>query len=594
MGIIKQPIRSRYGLSFKQREESGLRITTKQGGLNKFLVGVIPIFAVAFMTAFAVASVFAPTQISDATSSTTTITADLNNSGYYIKIWSDPSVDLELMAGPNSPMSVAETTVKTFTNSPSGYKLYLGMTSSNTSLVLENESNAIPSLGVLPTAATPLGVNTWGYAVNGTSTGVPSSWSGTRTTGNTIAANSETYAGVPAYGSEGDGLLQSTNQANGAGGTDEQDYAQATPVGVYYAVRADANMPSGKYSNTVAYTALAEASSTGDFGIVKTTPASYNRPKRYEEMGGTTNQRLTIDTTVFTSMNDLGTATVTLKGGPISTDNTASGEQMTYTCANPTVETVSNLVRVSCDLPLAYAGKYIATLTLNKFGLSTTFDYYYYVDWGTISAMQEMGYGPGSLDTNATTKVSVCETATNPVGDQPFYLPNNVTRTDGRNSSATAEVWTPSTTKVANSVPEIYLKDLRDYTFSTKAGSQTGGGEIQAGYYRIRKLADGECWMTENMDHPHQTGHYYFAWDTDMNTMAKWAPTSDFIDGTNPGDSVIGYKDTNYNNDHTYYGNGCNNTWGTDGNGGSDVVCTASGDTHSAGGRYVQTADGET
>ena len=54
--------------------------------------------------------------------------------------------------------------------------------------------------------------------------------------------------------------------------------------------------------------------------------------------------------------------------------------------------------------------------------------------------------------------------------------------------------------------------------------------------------------------------------------------------------TVSPYKDNSMVNDHTYYGRGCPNGWGTDGKGGSQTPCADS----DAGGRYVTTADGET
>ena len=50
------------------------------------------------------------------------------------------------------------------------------------------------------------------------------------------------------------------------------------------------------------------------------------------------------------------------------------------------------------------------------------------------------------------------------------------------------------------------------------------------------------------------------------------------------------YIDGNATHDHTYYGRGCKNGWGTDGDGGSITPCPDS----DAGGRYVKTADNET
>ena len=79
--------------------------------------------------------------------------------------------------------------------------------------------------------------------------------------------------------------------------------------------------------------------------------------------------------------------------------------------------------------------------------------------------------------------------------------------------------------------------------------------------------------------------HYYYSWDTDINSKTKWAPTSNFIDGTDAsvyttGDdtkSLVQYKDTNISHDHTYYGMGCPNNWGTSGELGSDIPCVATG-----------------
>ncbi len=54
--------------------------------------------------------------------------------------------------------------------------------------------------------------------------------------------------------------------------------------------------------------------------------------------------------------------------------------------------------------------------------------------------------------------------------------------------------------------------------------------------------------------------------------------------------TVAPYKDGTVTNDHSYYGRGCKNGWGTSGEGGSQTPCADS----DAGGRYVTTADGET
>jgi len=54
--------------------------------------------------------------------------------------------------------------------------------------------------------------------------------------------------------------------------------------------------------------------------------------------------------------------------------------------------------------------------------------------------------------------------------------------------------------------------------------------------------------------------------------------------------TIAPYQDGTATNDHSYYGLGCNNGWGTSGEDGSQTPCPDS----NAGGRYVTTADGET
>ena len=48
---------------------------------------------------------------------------------------------------------------------------------------------------------------------------------------------------------------------------------------------------------------------------------------------------------------------------------------------------------------------------------------------------------------------------------------------------------------------------------------------------------------------------------------------SAYVSG-NPTKSLVQYANNNINNDYSYYGMGCPNTWGTDGDGGSDIPCT--------------------
>ena len=175
-------------------------------------------------------------------------------------MWTDYNVNLDLATTATAPMTVQETIINTFTNAPKGYKLYLQMQDNNTSLTMRDTTSTIPSINTTPTNATALTPNTWGYAINGKDyTGVPAPWTNTtHSTGTSMPANQELFAGVPAANSDTGHLIQETTTANGPGGTDEQDLSQATKLGIYYGIRASNAMPTGDYIGTVVYTAIAE------------------------------------------------------------------------------------------------------------------------------------------------------------------------------------------------------------------------------------------------------------------------------------------------------------------------------------------------
>ena len=100
-----------------------MRGKTNINAHKNFLFSAIPVFVVAFTAAFFASSILAPVQSSDATN---LITANVSSQEYYVKINSS-DVAMNLITTPNGAMTVANSTVKTATNSPSGYKLYLGM-----------------------------------------------------------------------------------------------------------------------------------------------------------------------------------------------------------------------------------------------------------------------------------------------------------------------------------------------------------------------------------------------------------------------------------------------------------------------------------
>ena len=550
MGKINQPNRTRGSLASRSR----LGIIARFKGsrtARKIFTGAVPVFLLAFVAAFMSTSIFAPAELSDAA---TQVSATLNEVDYFINIDSE-AVAINVDAYPGEGRtSVVKSTVKTKTNAPGGYKLYLGMDSSATSTGLCLETDSSECISTL-TAATPasqsvLAANTWGYAISSSSSGVPSTW----TTVPSVVTNAvpsevtQTFAAVPESGD--DQLIQS-GSANATSASD----TNYTPVDVYYGVRATIAKPAGTYSNTVAYTAVGNASTTPTvFGL---SPATYARPSTLSasSVGTASTQTLVATTSIYTNWPGASTPetapTITLTGGPKNT---------TYTCTNPTQYVENSVLKVSCTLPQAYAANYTMRIQVPDFGIDYSQPYQYTTTWSTVSFMQEMPFGPSTTTTTSSpTNQKVCDTA--------------------------GTVTTSMVNATSAKVPEVFLADVR---------SADKGGYIQSGKYRIRKLADQHCWMTENYAFPQQTSQYYYSYDTNLTQdmgsslgyttlssgVIRWRPSNNYITQSDLTSCPSGGPtDTTVTNDHTYYGYGSSCS--------SDTATTA--DTTSTSGQAAET-----
>ena len=147
---------------------------------------------------------------------------------------------------------------------------------------------------------------------------------------------------------------------------------------------------------------------------------------------------------------------------------------------------------------------------------------------------------------------------------------------------------TPSST--SSTYPEKFLTDLRGGGghLIANGSSATDGytySETTTGKYRIRKMADGNCWMTENLDLPFGSSTTFYSYDsnitavpdstttedgkygtyTNVDGIISWTPknvvdtatcTSGAEDCSPDYISSAGHIDNNVLNSHNYYGNG--------------------------------------
>ena len=188
----------------------------------------------AFLCAYVVAGTFTPVQSSDAQE----VTIHNSASGYYVTITNSDDLTLNVDATPIGSIATANDTVNVKTNAPTGYQLYVSASSSNiynSTDTSHSQPYLSPVTGTLDDKKA-LGQNTWGFSLDDASTMELAStaiWSGVPDTSTTLISE-----------------------------TSGPEYATGVNTQIYYGVNANTTLPAGNYSTTIFYTALAEGVTT--------------------------------------------------------------------------------------------------------------------------------------------------------------------------------------------------------------------------------------------------------------------------------------------------------------------------------------------
>lgn len=210
---------------------------------------------------------------------------------------------------------------------------------------------------------------------------------------------------------------------------------------IYYGVKANASMPAGSYSNTVIYTAITEASNiNGGEATIS--------PNSVETTGGAT---VTITTSLKGvnsingfSVSDLGSVTATIGGS---------------TCTNLSTSLSAGVAMITCNVSAKSVGTYNVVVSFSKLNKTYTINngITYTAPLNTIFALTNM------QDMTA----EHCSNTATPSASASIMV------------NSLAEYTNPNT-----QVPQVVLTD-------TRRGNKG---------YVVRKLADGKCWMTQNLD----------------------------------------------------------------------------------------------
>ena len=496
------------------------------------------VLAFVFLSALLIPSISAPVDDSNATE--TKLSANVSYEIYTLTLSTTPSLSLSISADPTGVMSVGTTTVTTNTTSPNGYKLYLGMNSTSNDLIHStNDALRItPVSGTFTNTSALTNNSTWGYAIRGNTATAPASndFDNTYTTGTSFAPNDNKFAAVPTS-SNPPQLIASSNSASASGG-DSLD--------VYYGIRASYATATGTYSNQVRYTAISDGGAGHKM---------YVSPEQTANTAG--GEPMTITTTLY------ATSPTTAINSNVASNTTTTGDIE----ANAYLLTPAELANVHNNTPVsAYSDKKLAcardtsalTLTLNCTTPAASIgNYYVYVDVPSYNESYEKAFSyvaPTSFFTLATMQQmsdypQFCASATTPSADARYE------DIDGSFAGNT------------NYVPTVILRDTRD-------GNR----------YTVRKLADGKCWMTENLKISGKT-----LTPADSNVLANYNLPASSTDGwcaTNDSTcintaNVLNASDQASGGDPTHPEYGTFYSWDA-ATAGTGTYSTASGDTSSS------------
>lgn len=292
----------------------------------------------------------------------------IKSGGYYILIEHNESTEITLEdATAFGYYGKNNDSLKVYTNSPSGYQLYIssdqeGDFASDGSGDASSASDAIPgnslfmdgTLGATeyfgPTTGAytspSTAIETGGTAVGSTT----SALSGTTSWGFSTSDN-DLYAAVPLKNNET--LIKKTKLDNSALADTDVSVAQ----NIYYGAKANLSKAAGTYSGSVLYTAMSDADSTLD-GLATITPSS---------VSAATSSEVTVRTSLFTNMADLGEVAVYIGDYSSTSDTPVAADACTDIDAGIDTDDNNNLV-ITCNTPAKAVGTYDVLVTVEKFG----------------------------------------------------------------------------------------------------------------------------------------------------------------------------------------------------------------------------------
>ncbi|MBR1796383.1 hypothetical protein IJ765_04010, partial [Candidatus Saccharibacteria bacterium] len=266
---------------------------------------------------------------------------------------------------------------------------------------------------------------------------------------------------------------------------------QTDNITVYYGYYANSALPSGTYQNTVLYTAYAEATDQ-EGGIATYTPDGFN----YKDGG-----EITFTTSLYT-------------------DRTVSASDVSVTIGDKTCDNIvvskvgggNDSVTITCDAPAQdRPGDYPIAIDIDRFAHHSRTSVFYDTDGITVGdttykTMQDMK----RVVSVGGTEKSLCQAW----APTPAAFTGETVSLDEVGEDEERPYSMDTTNNLAKfinqNVPETTLRDVRDNK-----------------WYLIRKLADGNCWMVQNLDLDLSTEVALTSETSDINSTSSWTPSED-------------------------------------------------------------------
>ena len=360
----------------------------------------------------------------------------------------------------------------------------------------------------------------WGYAIPHSAPSVVSNngFDASYADVTSGAPNDKKFAAVPTS-SEDAQLIAETNTSNASA---------PNQFNIYYGVQADYTTASGTYTNKVLYTGVADAGAVHQMVVSPDETPSID--------GG---DDLTLTTTLFSTSENISAnayiltpAEYTAVSANPSSISSYSASQMS--CSR---DTTKSYLELNCTNIAKPIGSYYAYVDVPNYGEHYATPFNYVANFWNITYMQDMTADICNDVKYVTTPSTNVYNGTTFTDSTAHSFPRATYADTGKKvivGGNEVNTYRPAHRGNTSYVPETTLIDSRPSIFykdSSGNYSSSGTEKTEQVSYTIRKLADGNCWMTENLALNYSEGYQFTTANTNVKSTKTAAHATQSLNG---------------------------------------------------------------